>query len=460
MTISRHEARATLWKRGNLRFKLHDGQVKVSEALRQSSEQLFVANISRQFGKSYWAVTLAIETAIKTPRARIKYGTAFQTDLLEFILPTFNEVLKDCPPDVAPKYKTQGSKWVFNNGAEIKLIGLDKNPNAIRGNVLDLIIIDEAGFVTKLDYLYHSIIIPATTHRPNCKIVMISTPPVSPSHPFRDFIKKAELTSSYVKATIYSNPLINPESIERLKKESGGEEATTWRREYMGELITDENMAIIPNWRDRYCEIVERPKYWQYSHKYVSMDLGVGHHTAVLYAYYDFPKAKLIVEDEFIMSGVTMTTLKLKDAIVSKEREVFGDYKPYLRISDSNNPLLLQDLSLDHGVHFIPTDKGTLEEMINHVKILVDQGRILVHPRCVQLTGCLKYGIWNPRRTQFAEDKLYGHFDALAALIYLVRNLDKLTNPIPQTFMVNLGDSFIFHKEPEHHRKLKKAFST
>jgi hypothetical protein len=79
----------------------------------------------------------------------------------------------------------------------------------------------------------------------------------------------------------------------------------------------------------------------------------------------------------------------------------------------------------------MPTNKDTLEAMINEVRILVQNKRIVISPKCVKLIGCLKYGVWNTKKSQFARSATYGHFDHLAALIYLVRNLAVHTNPIP-----------------------------
>lgn len=399
--------------------------------------------------------------AIAKPKSRIKYGTAFQTDLVEFILPTFEAILQDCPQGLRPKYKVQGSKWVFRNGSEIKLVGLDKSPNSLRGNVIDLIILDEAGFITNLDYIYTSVIIPATTHRPDCKIVMISTPPSTPAHAFIDFIQKAELEGSYANLDIYSNPRIDQGTIQRLMDESGGPESTTWRREYLTQIVTDANLAIIPEWKDDYVQDRQRPNYFQFLHKYESMDLGVSDNTAVLYGYYDYVKAQLVVENEFIMNGIQMTTERLAAKIRATEIETFGDgARIFLKLSDNNNPLLLQDLSHLHGLHFNPTDKGTLEEMINAVKMMVNRGQIIVKSECKQLIGCLKYGVWDKNRRGFAHSKVYGHFDALAALVYLVRNLNKYTNPIPQTFQVDIENSIIFQKriEGENTNVLANAF--
>lgn len=421
-----------LWRRGNLSFMWHKGQKKINELFEQTQQQLFVGNISRQWGKSFWAVSKAIGHCLQGEKRRVRYGTAFHTDLVEFILPTFELVLETCPVEIRPKYKIVGSKWMFPNGSEIKLVGLDKNPNSLRGNKLDMIILDEAGFVANLDYLYTSVIIPATTHRPDCKIIMISTPPSTPAHPYCDFIAKAEVEGSYAHLTIYDNPLINEETINRLMKESGGPFTTTWRREYLGELVTDSDLAIIPEWKDEFVVDIPEDEYTKFYHRYVGMDLGVRlDFTAAIFGYWHFKMAALVIEDEYHISGPSMNTENLVADLKAKEQELWGEIKPFRRIADNNWPLTLLDLSSIHNMPFISTSKDVLETMINELRLMVQNRQVIVHPRCKYLIGCLKYGVWDIKRTKFSRSKVYGHFDHLAALVYLVRNLLKNSNPIP-----------------------------
>ncbi len=450
------------WLRGRLDYKLHAGQRLIREKYRASKHQLFVGECARQFGKTYLEVVESLEIAFKKRRAKIKIGTAFQTDLLEFILPAFDAVMEDCPEGLKPRWIGHKSKFIVDEtGSEIKLVGLDRKPNGLRGNVIDLIVLDEAGFMSRLDYLYKSVIIPATTHRPDCRILVFSTPPATPAHEFIDYVQKAEHEGSHCKLTIYDNPMVDDLTIERLKRESGGEESSTWKREYLCEHITDANLAIIPEWRDEYIQEVPKDDFYPLYHKYSAMDLGViRDHTAAIFGFYEYQKARVVIEDEYVVSGPELTTEVLQRNIKEKERELWGEKDPYRRISDNNNPLLLQDLSLLHRLHFIPTDKGRLEEMVNTLKMLVRSGGVVVHPRCKQLIGCLKYGIWDERRDQFARSNIYGHFDALAALIYLVRNLDRVTNPIPYDFKVDQDNQIVFpmKRESSSARTLKEAF--
>ncbi len=465
------------WIRGRLNYKLHSGQDKLEEAFKKRKKQLFVGELARQFGKTIWVVKKMLEMAFQKNQAKIKVGTAFHTDLLDFVLPAFEFVMEDCPDELRPVWKSQRSKFIVpHNDSEIKLVGLDRKPNGLRGNKIDLIVLDEAGFMSRLDYIYKSVIIPATTHRPDCPIIVLSTPPETPAHDFVDYVQKAEFEESYIKLTIYDNPLVDTTTIARLMAESGGPQSTTWRREYLCEHVTDANLAIIPGWSEEFVKELPRDEYYPFYHKYVNMDLGVHDPTAALFGYYDFLKAKYVIEDDFAMSGPDLNTnilqahlkykelnlwtphsFKFEDELKPSDREIDAvktlweqnEPKVFLRVSDNNNPLLLQDLSLIHKIHFIPTDKGRLSEMVNATKILVQDQGIIVHPRCKQAKGSLKYGIWDKNRREFARSKVYGHFDALAALVYGVRNLDVITNPIPQLFKVDPNNQMILVKKEQ-----------
>jgi hypothetical protein len=133
----------------------------------------------------------------------------------------------------------------------------------------------------------------------------------------------------------------------------------------------------------------------------------------------------------------------------------------YRRVADSNNVILLNDLGSDYALHFIATDKDQLLAMVNQVRVWVKAGRVIVHPRCAQLLGCLKYGIWNKNRDKFERSVAYGHFDALAALVYLIRNIDVYTNPIPEQLGKSEATHFVISgQEPvsQEGKELRKLF--
>ena len=458
-----------LWHRGDLSYKLHSAQDYLNSVYAKIEGNLFVANCSRQWGKSYWAVKTAIEFCLNNPKAQVRYGAAFHTDLEEFILPAFDKILDDCPEELKPKFNAQKSSFTFKNGARIKLVGVDLKPDGLRGNTLDMIIGDEVGFWSNLNYIYTSIIIPSTLHRPNCKIILVSTPPSTPAHEFVDYCQKAEVEGGYVKLDIYTNPLITEDDILRMAKELGGKESTSFRRECLCEFVTDSDLAIIPEWEDKFIQDTAQDEFYKYYDKYVGMDMGVKDLTAIIFGHYDFKRAALIVEHEIEMNGPSMNTNLLVGAIKRKEFEMWSYFPsvvegrpvPFRRIADNNWPILIQDLSSIHNLHFMQTTKDNLEAMINEVRIWVQAGRVIIHPRCEKLIGCLRYGVWNEKKKEFARSQTYGHFDHLAALVYLIRNIATGTNPIPPTHGHENHRSWLGNIEigkSENARQLEKAF--
>lgn len=469
--LSKDQVVTELWKRGSLKWLLHEGQVKIYDKIKESTDKLFVGNCSRQWGKSYEMGVICVETALNIPKAQIRYGAAHRTDVTAYIIPTFDKILETCPESLRPKFLENKNTYVFANGAEIRIVGVDKNPNGLRGNTLDLVVLDECAFMKNLDYVYNSVIIPATTHRPNAKIILISTPPVSPAHSFKKFCAKAELTQSYCKFTIYDNPMLTEQKIDFLAASVGGKESTTWKREYLCEFVVDSFLAIIPEWTDSYVVVPNRDGVWPYGpkdgiynlwHKYVGMDMGVVDLTVLLFAHYNFSEACIYIEDEIWLNGPDMTTDKIAKLSREKEIELWGPKKPYRRIADNNNLVMINDLSIIHDMSFVPTDKEALEAMVNEVRLWVMKGRVKVAERCLQLLGCVRYGVWDERRKKFDRSDDYGHFDALAALVYLIRNIDTSTNPIPYDYG-KTGEDIFKLKRPhlsDNAQILKQAFST
>ncbi|WP_413581092.1 terminase large subunit domain-containing protein [Bdellovibrio sp. HCB288] len=423
-------AKHLLWHRGNLSWKHHDGQKVIDAAYRSIDKFLFVGNCSRRFGKTFWVATECAEVALKKKKARVKVATAFLTDLEEFLIPIFDAVFEDCPEEIKPKWHEAKKKYRFKNGSEIQLIGLDRKPNAGRGNYCDLYVFDEAAFIKNVSYIYSSVVIPMTMYRKGARVIMISTPPKSPDHDFKDFVTKARQEKAYVELDIDKNPMVTAEMRAIYKAECLTK--TDWLREYKCQFVTDQTLAIIPEMFGYDFSRKDRtPEHYEHFHKYNGMDLGVADFNVNLFGYYDFTRAKFVVERELVMNGPEMTTPKLHAAISKVETELWGAKEPYKRWSDNNNPLLLLDLGAIHNMFFNSTSKDDLHAMVNKVRVWIQDKRIEIDESCVFLIDSLKYGLWNERRTEFARSKHLGHYDAVAALMYLIRNIDETTNPIP-----------------------------
>lgn len=454
--ISKQQAIAILWKRGELSYKYHTGQDLINYKYNAVKGKLFVANISRRFGKSTWACIKAIEIAIKKPKSKSIIATAYQTDCENIILNIMNDLLMDCPNNLLPVFNKTKKRFNFSNGSSISLIGLDKNPNALRGNKLNgVVVLDEAAFIGDLNYLYSSIIVPATMFS-DCKIIMISTPPISPEHPFKQFCEKADLEQAYVHLTIYDNPMVSKHMIDQYRNECLT--STDFEREYECKFVTDKNLHIIPEFKPDVHILKEplRDEYFPYYRKYICFDIGVIDPTAFIFAYYDWKRQTLIIECEKKLEQSEVLTVNI-NRILTEVPSTLGYTSIYRTIADSNNLILVQDLNSQYNKNVVATSKDSLLAMISEVRIAFQQDRILISPDCINLIGQLKFGIWNKHKKEFARSN-GNHSDFIAALVYLIRNLLEHDNPIPISHGIKNFQGVYIPEQPNKASQLSKVF--
>lgn len=428
MTASRDEAIAELWRRGEIWFKLFEDQVEVYRFVRESTARIIVINLCRQWGKSFTSALDANEFAIRNPGSLIRYVSGSQKSLRKIVGPIFGEILRDCPPELRPSYNSMDSVWRFPNGSEIHLAAAnDGHADDSRGQRAHRCYVEEAGFVDQLGYLVTSVLLPQTKTTGG-QIVLISTPPETPSHDFWTFADRAEASGSYIVRTIDDDRHTPDPEKEVLIREMGGRNSTRARRELWCERIVDEERAVVPEFCGDLAEqMVEEMPPPTYETPMVSMDLGWEDRTGLLFGYYDFRRAKLCVQDEALLRRART------DEIVAKAKEVeaglWPGKKPPQRTCDA--PLLvLHDIGSFHQYHVGAPVKDSLEAMINQLRMWVKDGKIQIHPRCRQLIAQLKSAIWDKNRKAF-ERTIDGHSDLVAALVYLVRLAPVHVNPYP-----------------------------
>ncbi|MBK7497378.1 MAG: hypothetical protein IPI28_18985 [Candidatus Omnitrophica bacterium] len=249
---SPEQVKAYCWQKPDLDYLLRPHQDRIEQAFLASKERTFVQEIGRQVGKTFWNCKKAVEICLGIPHGRVKYASAFMNSVEEYVMPNLRLVLQDCPNHLRPKPSKTERKYTFKNGAELKLIGLDKEPDAGRGPYCDLYIIDEAGFVRSLGTILDDVIRPMFNTRPWGKIVLSSSSPKTPGHPFIQYAEKFKALGSYIMMTIEDNQDLSPERIEEIKSEYDSE--TAMRRELYCDRIVDEALAIIPEWEEVYCK--------------------------------------------------------------------------------------------------------------------------------------------------------------------------------------------------------------
>lgn len=460
------EALATLWSRNeqvSSGIILSQPQRRMNADFEANRDPLYIPDVSRQVGKTYWALAKSDEVARANPGAQLRVGTAFKDDIKTIVIPNFKNVLATCPDSLRPKYMS-GGVYRYSNDSEIHLVGLDKNPDKMRGNRLRLVVIEEAGFVDAdvLRYVFESVITFAQLRESNARTIMPSTPPEEgEEHYWCDLANQCELKGSYTKITI-DQANFKPEAIKKLEDKLGGRTSIPFRREALCERIVDTTKTIVPEWdKTKHVASVPRPSYFKYLKKFCFLDSGVRDKTVGQLAYYDFPRARLVVEAEFVLQGPEVTTRAIHSSFAKLEADL--NYDNPTRYADNDNIILLQDLGADHQMHFIPTSKDTLPAMVNQLRLWVGDSRVIVHPGCQLTVKTIQSGLWDKSRREFKRTVALGHCDALAALMYGVRNVEAYatTNPIPHTFQLDLENTFV--RSPSQHtgsaQVLSDAFS-
>jgi hypothetical protein len=457
-----------MWRRGNLSWKLDSFQAPLYEQYQKSPEKILTWLLSRRSGKSYTLCVIAIEECLKKPNRYVKYVTSQLKMVRTIIKPLMTKLLEDAPEDVRPAFKTMDNLYVFPNGSEIQLAGSDGgNCEKLRGTDSHLCIIDEAGFCDQLEYVVGSILMPTTTLT-RAKIILSSTPPKTYDHEFVKFMQRAEQNGTLIKKNIYDviDALKNDEKprMTQLLLEDvmntypDANNSSEFQREYMCILRPDESLQIVPEFTEELQkDIITKWPHPEFFDTYVSMDPGFRDLTGVLFAYYDFMNAVIVIEDELVINGPTMTTEFLAEEIKKKESLLWkhpmtGEInEPHMRVSDVN-PILLNDLYRLHSLSFFPTQKDDKESALNQMRMKLNSRQICIHPRCTQLIQHLQNGTWKMNKKDFARSADNGHYDLIPALMYLVRNINYGRNPYPQGIQIK-SDTFVRpgYQQPSKH---------
>ena len=452
--ISKSQAVKEFWYRGNLSWKLHSVQKEMYKIFYSSEKNsTLVWLLSRQVGKSTLLSILAAEQCLRKKNSVVKLLTDTKVHAKMIFEPIFKMIFEDCPDELKPKYSEKDYAYDFANGSVIQLAGSDNGHyERLRGQKSELVLVDEAGFCDNLDYVVSSVLFPTTTHTGG-RIILASTPSPDPEHDFIKFVEKAELENLLTKKTIYDNPLLSKEQVERIIKEMGGVGSVKFRREYLCENIKEDTLSVLPEFDEALeKEIVKewpRPPFFD---GYVSMDLGGRDLTAVLFGYYDFRADKVIIEDELILDfNIPENTIqKLTEEIIKKESSLYTDpitgevKKPFMRVSDINY-IVTQEISKysNRTLSFSVPRKDDKDAAINNLRVMLSAKKVIINPRCSTLIRHLKNVKWNKSKLKFARSVDNSHYDCVDACIYLVRSVSYGRNPYPANYNLDMRNIFI-----------------
>jgi hypothetical protein len=452
------EIAAESWRRGDLAYKLHSGQLILDDAARRATDTIAVLHAARGFGKTWWRLVRHTEKCLLKTKQRHVYAAPTREQAKQIVIPTMDMVIEDAPPHLKPIWQASDHRYYFPSTGSILIIdgADDERGNHLRGPFADEITFDEAAFARHCLYVLKSVLLPQATRR-NGRIVVCSTSPESVGHDFVGISIEAQQAGSYFKFTIHDNPRLSLAQIEHQAREMAEQmfKAHPWddtfvRRELLCEFVTDTRRAVIPEF-DEAAHVIDEYERPEWVDCYDGLDLGLVDLTHLLLGYWDFANATLVIEDEICANY--MRTAVFAEKAKAKERELWGAIPycanptkhnrcPFGRYSD-NEAQQLFDLA-GHGLSFAPAIKVDKEAALNRLRQMFASGKVKIHKRCVNLIHQLKVGIWNERRTDYERLPGAGHLDGIDALIYMSRSIDYNRNPVPPL----LGVSHYTHHVP------------
>lgn len=469
-TLSKKQVIKELWRRGELSWKLDDNQKELLKLYREREEKIQIWLLARRTGKSFMLLILALQECFSRANSIVSYLAPTKLQVNSIIRPLMVQIVADCPEEMRPKFNTKEYAYFFPNGSILRIAGADNNhAEKLRGLDCMLALVDEAGSIDDLDYIVRSIIRP-TTMLTKGKIILASTPPKSADHEFLDFVEEAELNNTIVKKTIYDNPRLTTEEIEKEIEESGGRNSESVRRELFCEIVKSANLSVIPEFTDELEQKIvkkwEKPVHFD---SYVGMDLGFKDLTVVLFGYYDFRASKLIIEDEIVVDfrQTDANIGTLTNLILNKEAELWTNpltnevQKPFVRVSDIN-PIVTREIHVGSGgqIHFRAAKKDDKDAAINNLRLLLSSEKIIINPKCEVLLNHLRNVKWKSElnKKDFGRSKDGGHYDGCDAMIYLTREVNFNKNPYPVGYDYNQKDLFVNNRDSFYENSYKSAF--
>lgn len=447
-----------LWRAGRLEWKLHAGQreaykryrawERASLEARKKGEKLagryprvFLADCSRRWGKDYFGLIVRIEDALAKPRQHLTYATAYGKDITGIVLPIIESIIQDAPAECRPVFKRadQGSEGGlrFANGSVIKLVGIDKNPDGLRGRHSDGMTVSEAGFVDALEYSIVSIIMPQLQGRLGATIMLNSTPPTAPGTWYDEVITPdCKDNGRYVLRTIDDNPRLSKAERDEFIEAAGGRDSETCRREYYCERIRSVDRVVLPEFDPAlHVEAREAPEW---AHGITVIDPGVRDICAISTGWFDFERQQLYFRRCWGQRGAN--TMVVANALKELESATFPNSKywdgakirdnPHMRYSDTEARLIL-DLNAIHKIKIGAADKDGAEAALHALRGALQRQQIVVHPEAVEMIQHLQNAVWNKGRTSYERNELYGHFDFVDVAKYAWRHAPRNMNPIP-----------------------------
>lgn len=435
---------AESWRRGDLSFQLKATQREVSRWWNEEVQAvLTILHARRGFGKTWFLLTDAFETMAKQPGCRLVYAAPSREMAKSIVIPTAHLLIpRDLPDAVRPVWFASEHAFIHPNGSRCVVEGADDEHGAhLRGPFAHRVYMDELGFWRYCDYVYRSVLYPQV-ERTSGRMLGVSTSPESPHHEFASIlIPEAKSDGAYAKISLDDDFTVTDEQKAKIAAQYSGKrdpeegrKSTQFQREYLCELVTETERAVLPEFNiEMHVRVMKRPEFYD---AYTVMDLGMVDLTHCLLSYYDFEAATIVITREVVKQYVTVS--ELAPMIYEAEQETWGKEKKVRKRMSDAQPISLAEFARQHllqphkvpkEMRFSAVDNRDPEALLNRTRAMLSAQRIAIDPSCVELIKQCQGGLWNERRTDFERIPGLGHLDGVMTLAYTIDTIDYQTNP-------------------------------
>jgi hypothetical protein len=354
-SLSNKEVVDAFWHGGNLKFLMHDGQRRCRDqihawrAIDQNSDthsliagsmpRVFCVAKAGRFGGTTLLLWIMAELQVwfaekhKRPMF-LRFTSAWQKSIDEIIGAIVPQCFETAPPECRPQYfGKRGTKpaglyfpvYGPMNGGSIALAGLDMNPDATRGQASDGDVVSEAAFVKKLDYTLRSVLYRQYQGRPWARAFIESSAPKDLHTDWeRIYVPDCKMRGAYFSATIEDNSRLSRAEKDAFISAAGGRGNANCEREYFNVISGDPQKRVFPEFEPaQFVRDMPRPKH---AYALAGFDPGFRHLFGALWAYYDFERATIVVQDSW--AGSNASTAKVACITAAREYSLYGALPP------------------------------------------------------------------------------------------------------------------------------------
>lgn len=441
-----------MWYGGDLSFLLqpHQLEVRNSKVGNGAEEVLFLC--SRQWGKSFYNCIMALEFAIRNPNSIVRIAAPTLKQAQEIVETNLSPICQTAPPGFVRRTKSE-YRWVLANGSSLRLGALEKaHVDSLRGGNAKLIIAEEGGFVNSDDYVYAitSAIGPQLL-RSGGQLVHVTTPSEDPDHYIHaEVLPKCDMLGALVRRDIYTNSALTSQAIEKAARLCGGKESDAFKREYLVQIVRSQDSLIVPEFaKDFHVTDILHETTKDYTVTAIDFG-GVLDPTVALIVRYAFKENQLHVLKERKFSPNTNTE-KIVEGVTELEEGIRID----ARWADNSGQGLF-DLRDLHNFDVRLPAKQDKKANVNALRVAFAQGEIFIDRGCVHTIAALNAGRWDKSRKDFLRTNALGHCDAIDALLYAFRMIDRNYNPF--AYKRSLSETeWVSEKILENNDKLLEA---